>query len=270
MRTLTTFFLLFLYLNLFPQDDKTVKNFENAINKGYINSPTLIPITIVANKEKKHFLSNTESLYYAAEKEINEKNSDSIKNYLFKNISNQTYEFNNLEALEIIRYYDSKSINFKQIEKIDKYIKRKKIIDRLHKLNDQKKYNYESYKKFYKQKLIIRDQILLGKQLNRDDRKLLDYLATNIITDDNDISELGMWANYENSKNIFDLWKKEIHFYKLEYSKHKNVENKLIENFVNIPKKKFGSNYYVALFKYGVLFFVSDLDGITYFEGIVD
>ena len=72
MRTLTTFFLLFLYLNLFPQDDKTVKNFENAINKGYINSPTLIPITIVANKEKKHFLSNTESLYYAAEKEINE------------------------------------------------------------------------------------------------------------------------------------------------------------------------------------------------------
>lgn len=269
MRILTIVFL-FQFLNLFSQD-KTVQNFENAINEGYINSPTLIPIYVIENnKEKKYFLSDTETLYSAFEKELNQTNSDSLKKYILKNKSNQTFEFKNINALEIIGINRRKNINPKEIRKINKYIERKKILNGLQELQNKKKQNSRSYDQYYKQRMIIRDRILNEKEFNNDEKKLLGYLATNITTDENTISDLGNWASFENSNKIFELWNKEISIYKNKYAESEKIENELNEKFVIQPEKKFGSNYIVALFKYGVNFYVSDLNGVTYFRGIIN
>ncbi|KMQ67781.1 hypothetical protein ACM44_14760 [Chryseobacterium koreense CCUG 49689] len=269
MRILTIVFL-FQFLNLFSQD-KTVQNFENAINEGYINSPTLIPIYVIENnKEKKYFLSDTETLYSAFEKELNQTNSDSLKKYILKNKSNQTFEFKNINALEIIGINRRKNINPKEIRKINKYIERKKILNGLQELQNKKKQNSRSYDQYYKQRMIIRDRILNEKEFNNDEKKLLGYLATNITTDENTISDLGNWASFENSNKIFELWNKEISIYKNKYAESEKIENELNEKFVIQPEKKFGSNYIVALFKYGVNFYVSDLNGVTYFRAIIN
>ena len=61
----------------------------------------------------------------------------------------------------------------------------------------------------------------------------------------------------------------QVSIYKIQYSELQNIENKLNEKYVILPMKKFGSDYIVALFKYGVNFFVSDLNGVIYFGGIV-
>lgn len=268
MRILTTLILCFSVINLFGQD-KTIQNFEIAVKEGYINSPTLIPISVINNNEKKYFLSDTETLYYAFETETNQKNPDSLKIIILKNKTTQTFEFENPKSLEIIGFDQEKIINPKKIEKINRFINRKKILNRLQKLQNQKKYNNNAYQKYYKQRLIVRDRILSEKEFNYDEKILLDYLATNITTDENKISDLGNWASFENSNEIFKLWNKEISIYKIQYSELQNIENKLNEKYVILPMKKFGSDYIVALFKYGVNFFVSDLNGVIYFGGIV-
>lgn len=268
MRILTIS-LLFSFLNLFCQN-KTIQNFENAINAGYINSPTLIPISVINNNVKKYFLSDTETLYYAFEAEMGQTNFDSLKKYILENKLNQTFEFRNPKSLEIIGIDRKKSINSKNIDKINKYIDRKKIVNGLQKLQNQKKYNNEAYDMYYKQRLIVRDRILAKKEFNNQEKDLINYLATNITTDENKISDLGKWASFANSNETFELWNNEISIYKNQYSESQNIENKLNEKFVILPKKKYGSDYIVALFKYGVNFFVSDLNGVTYFGGIVN
>ncbi len=268
MRIITTLILCFSVINLFCQD-KTIQNFENAINEGYINSPTLIPISVIHNNVKKYFLSDTETLYYAFETETNQKNPDSLKKIILKNKTNQTFEFANLKSLEIIGFYEEKIINPKKIEKINRFINRKKILNGLQKLQNQKKYNSNAYQKYYKQRVIVRDRILNEKEFNYDEKTLLDYLATNITTDESKLSDLGNWALFVNSQEIFSLWNKEIFYYKIQYSELQNIEKKLNEKYVILPKKRFGSDYIVALFEYGANFFVSDLNGVIYFGGIV-
>lgn len=268
MRIITTFFILFPILNIFSQN-KTIQNFENAINAGYINSPTLIPITVINNNQKKYFLSNTESLYYAIEVEKNQTNSDSLKQIILKNKLNQTFEFSNPEALEIIGFNKRKNVNSKDIKRTNNYINRKKILTGLKKLQIQKKLNSEYYDSYYKQRLIVRDKLVNTKEFNNNEIKLFDYLATNITTDESKISELGMWAAFENSNKIFEIWNQKIAIHKNKYADSKKIEKELSEKFVLKPHKKIGSNYFIALFKYGINFYVSDLDGTTHFRGII-
>lgn len=190
MRILTILILCFSVVNLFCQD-KTIQNFENAIEEGYTNSPTLIPISVINNNEKKYFLSDTETLYYAFETETNQTNSDTLKKIILENKFNQTFEFKNPKSLEIIGFNGRNSINSKNIKKINKYIDRKKILKGLQKLKNQIKYNNEAYNKYYKQRLIIRDRILTKNGFNNQEKKLIDYLATNITTDENKSSDFG-------------------------------------------------------------------------------
>lgn len=116
MRILTIILLLFQTLNLFSQG-KTIKNFEKAISLGYINSPTLIPVTIIHNDEKKYFLSDTESLYSAFEIEYNEKNIDSLKTLILKNSKNQIFNFNNSEALKVLGFQRKYTIDERELKK---------------------------------------------------------------------------------------------------------------------------------------------------------
>lgn len=271
MKFKTLLLLVFIpFLKSFSQD-KTVENFEKAIEDGYINSPTLIPISVSHNNEKKYFLSDTESLYYATEIEFNQKNIDSLKSIILRNFNTQNFRFNNLKSLEIISFSNSKNINEKELKKISQIIPRKKIIAGLIKLSKQQKINSSAYDKYYSERLVIKNKILQNlPNLNEDEKKFLEYLAINITTDNEDIKHMGMWAEFNTANQIFNLWNESIKKEKINYGNLEELEKKLIEKYVTIPKKKYGVIYIIALFKYGVNFYISDLNGTTYFGGIID
>ncbi|OJX33932.1 MAG: hypothetical protein BGO86_01920 [Chryseobacterium sp. 36-9] len=262
------FLIIIPFFKVFSQD-KTIINFETAIKEGYINSPTLIPITVSNNNERKYFLSDTETLYYVTQIEYKQENSDSLKSIILRNSKTQNFTFNNPKALELIGFYKRKNIQNDELLRIYNFIRRKKIIPGLIELSKQQKNNSNAYNKYYSKRLIIKDNIIQNhKGLNENEKKFLENLATNIITDDEDIRNMGGLAQFNTAYQILNLWYKNIKNEKEDYKNLEILEAKLITKYITIPKKKFGSNYFLALFKYGVSFYVSDLDGTTHFGGI--
>lgn len=134
----TLVFVQLFFFTAFSQD-KTVSNFDTVIKEGYINSPTLLPITVSHNNERKYFLSDTETLYYATEIEYNQENSETLKSIILRNSKKQDFTFNNPKALEVIGFYKRKNIQNDELLRINSFIKRKKIIPGLIELSKQQK-----------------------------------------------------------------------------------------------------------------------------------
>lgn len=106
--------------------------------------------------------------------------------------------------------------------------------------------------------------------MNNNEKTFLNYVATNVSTDENKIEEMGIWGSFETVNKVFSLWNKNVLPYKKQHDSLQNIENQLNEKYVKTPYKKYGANYIIALFKYGASFYVSDLDGVTHFQGIIN
>lgn len=258
-----TTFILFFSSIVFSQ----VKNeaaFNFAITNSMGNSPSLIPITVVDKKTKneKFYLTNVESLFWATELECEIKNVDSLKNIILRNSSSQTFEFKKKEALETIEFYKKKSIDIIQINKIYKLIKRKKIIKGIENLKNQISINHKLLDDFSVKRYEIKDSIIKAMpELTKQQIKFLDYLAFETYSPDYSINQFGNMVNFEGAENLLKLWKKAtLNEWQL-ITKNLKKRDKIFEKYVTKYHKKYRNNYLVALFKYGVIFYVSDLNG---------
>lgn len=263
----TLIILLSLIFGLFFSQDKTEIAFKKAIEYGYINSPYLIPLNI----NNKYLFTNSETLYFAAQEEIGKEDSESLKNWLLKNYQNHKLIFKNGKALEILDFENKKVINIQKIKKIKSNIDSKHLISGLKKLAFETKENDEIGNKFYKQRFELAQKIKLENlNFTTSEVKFLDYLSGEFYSEEMKLADLGNIKDFENSKEIFDLWKKRIEDKKTLYIKSKKEVQYLNKKFIKKYFKKYGNNYIIALFDFGVLFYVSDLDGTTHFGGFAN
>lgn len=270
MYKITTFILFFTSIAFSQVKNEAAFNF--AITNSMGNSPTLIPITVIDKKTKneKSYLTDVESLCWATELEFEIKNPDSLKNNILRNGSSQTFEFKKAEALEAIEFYRKKSVDVIKINEIDKIIKKKNIINGIENLKNQTSINHKLLNDFSIKRYEIKDSIIKAMpELTKQQIKFLDYLAFETYSPDYSINQLGNMSNFEGADYLLKLWKKATLNEWQVITKNLKIRDKIFEKYVTKYHKKFWNNYLVALFKYGIVFYVSDYNGELKLHGIV-
>lgn len=267
---ITTFILFFSFLTF--SQEKSINAFNLAITNGYVLSPRLIPVTIIdkSTKTEKFYLSNSERLFRATELEYGIKNVDSLESLIKEKNSNQVFEFKRINALNALGFYDTKSIDKIKLNKIDKIIKNKKIINGIETYNLQISLNSKLLKNFDRLRYKLKDSTLtINPNFSKQEIAFLEYLTFETYSPVFSIENLGDRANFDGADKLLKLWKEITIKQWKEISKNIKISENLYNKFIEKYFKKFGSDYYAALFKYGIVLSVSDYNGELGLHGIV-
>lgn len=263
--------VLFTLLNYaaFMAQDKTVTTFKEVIIDGYNNSPEFIPFTIIdGNTGKKFLLSDTEELYYATELEYGIKNEDSLYEIIRKNADKQEYTFKNPEALE---RFDRTPVRQSKIKAIDKIIKKEKIVERFAHIAELQKNNHALFEKTQSKFRQIRDSLKNSMpDMTEKESEFLSYLTFEFYSYRRDFKKIGNVADFDTAEEIFNIWRKCVMPYSIKIDEANQLEDDLLRKYFYSYYKKYKSEYMLALFKYGIVFNKSDLDGSINFSRIIE
>lgn len=241
LKFLTVLFLLLSSLTY--SQKKNINAFNLAITNGYVHSPRLIPITVIdkSTKTEKFYLSNSERLFRATELEYGIKNVDSLESLIKEKKINQVFEFNNINALNAIRFYDTKSIEISKLNRIDKTINNKKIINRIESYNLQLSINSKLLDDFSKIRYKLKDSIIkFNPNFSKQQIEFLEYLALETYSPDYSIENIGNISNFNGADKVLKLWKVTTSNQWNEISKNIKISDKLFTKFIEKYFKKFG------------------------------
>lgn len=264
--------VLFTLLNYaaFMAQDKTVTTFKEVIIDGYNNSPEFIPLTIIDGNtgKKKLVLSDTEALYYATYLEYGRQNDDSLYAIIKKNADKQEYTFKNTEALE---RFDRTPVRQSKIKAIDKIIKKEKLVEGFVQIAELQKSNHALFEKTRSEFHRIKDSLKTSiPNLTKKESEFLSYLTVDFYSYERDLKDIGNVADFETAEKIFNIWRKCVMPYSIKIDEANQLEDDLLRKYFYSYYKKYKSEYMLALFKYGIVFYTSDYNGSIHFSRIIE
>ena len=230
------------------------KAFKHSITNGFSSAPDFIVIKVKNsnNGEIKEICTDVNSFYWSLGKEYNQTDLTVISDSLLKHSSDRFFILNNKNALERLFF---EKYNNKNIKKIDKLIKSKKLIDSLKQLE---KHRLKLSDDFYtysdariKSIKFIRDSISNNRQLSIEEKEILNKLDDQYY--DYHYNEY-YWSKLSNrGKKLIKIWNINIKKEKNKYSKVEKELERQKKKFFRKYYDKYGINFCHSLFLNGVI-----------------
>jgi len=229
------------------------KTFKHSVTEGFSTAPDFVVITVKNSNNGiiKEICTDVTSLYWSLQEEYNQTDYSIVTDSLLKHSTDRFFALKNKKALERL-YFDK--YNNKSIDKIDKLIKSKKLVDSLEKLAE---YRSKLSDKFYiyqdtrADKIdFIRDSISNIRELSIEEKEMLNKLDDQYY--DYHYNEYYWNKLSDKGKELIKIWNVTIKNEKDKYSKIERELERQNKKFFQKYYKKYGINFCHALFLNGV------------------